>query len=233
MVVSLPTELFRDIVAVSDSLAGRAIKYMCRATRAVVTKDDLISGEAGWRYHTKGFYDVWAWAVRKWHRDILSTYLDEAAYGSLRLAIRHVINKNDRKMFRALLGSLTNQIRPRAARCDSDLSSALSQALKKDYEDTLKALKEAGLFLTPDPTEPPYSPTNVPQYFHFSSIPWDEYMSYFKGEQSDPVVLTQDPALGMCQSWLLTHESYLFADQPFILPRESRLLSRKPVLLSD
>ncbi|KAJ3038004.1 hypothetical protein HDV00_001046 [Rhizophlyctis rosea] len=88
---TLPIELYPFVAKVCHPLAAQRLRNATRGTRKIITNDDLLIAEAGWRYCTKGLENCWNWAVRKGHWEIVEKYLSEVpnlSYASLGLAVR-------------------------------------------------------------------------------------------------------------------------------------------------
>ncbi|KAJ3039400.1 hypothetical protein HDV00_012276 [Rhizophlyctis rosea] len=73
----LPPELVRKIAQMSGPIVSRLMRNMNKGHRVLITADDLLWAEAGWRQVTKGLEKVFWWAVDRWIPDVICAYATE------------------------------------------------------------------------------------------------------------------------------------------------------------
>ncbi|KAJ3279395.1 hypothetical protein HK104_001507 [Borealophlyctis nickersoniae] len=68
--MSLPYELFPPIVRRAHPTVGRNLRSLNKRLSKIITLDDLVWGEAGWRWH-QSTANCWVWAARNGHAGIV------------------------------------------------------------------------------------------------------------------------------------------------------------------
>ncbi|KAJ3279170.1 hypothetical protein HK104_001695 [Borealophlyctis nickersoniae] len=72
----IPLELFRPIVRCSHPVVGRNNRCLNKHLSYLVTVEDLVRGEAGWRQRYQGQKTCFIWAARKGHLELVRDLLD-------------------------------------------------------------------------------------------------------------------------------------------------------------
>ncbi|KAJ3027775.1 hypothetical protein HDV00_010861 [Rhizophlyctis rosea] len=53
------------------------LRFASKRTRALISFEDVVWAEAGWRRYTQGLQKCWRWAVTKGHLEIVTTYIHD------------------------------------------------------------------------------------------------------------------------------------------------------------
>ncbi|KAJ3038457.1 hypothetical protein HK097_003166 [Rhizophlyctis rosea] len=91
---------------VTGPIVSRLLRSSTRSLNTLITARDVRWAEAGWRYSVHRMGNLWLWALRHWHCDILLTYKSDATSGHLTLFLYHASYRGDEGMLKAFLPNL-------------------------------------------------------------------------------------------------------------------------------
>ncbi|KAJ3045558.1 hypothetical protein HDV00_009215 [Rhizophlyctis rosea] len=76
---TLPQEIILAIAHLSGPVRSRKIRRTCKANLKLITAEDLVWAEAGWRHCFDGFEECWEWAYTGWHTKVIWAYLADVS----------------------------------------------------------------------------------------------------------------------------------------------------------
>ncbi|KAJ3293897.1 hypothetical protein HK104_004126 [Borealophlyctis nickersoniae] len=133
----LPFELFGDIVRVSHPVVGRNIRCMSKQLSYIITRKDLMWGEAGWRLH-RNAGDCWWWATKSGHVEVVRLLLEFGAdvHAGGDAALRAASPRGHHEVVRLLLEN--------GANVHAKDDSALRGASQRGHFEVVRLLLEHG-----------------------------------------------------------------------------------------
>ncbi|KAJ3033111.1 hypothetical protein HDV00_006719 [Rhizophlyctis rosea] len=71
-------EILSPVARLSHPITSRNLRAANKAHRKAISNHDLLLSEVYWRYIDGGFDNLWEWAVRRWHPEVLTAFVGEA-----------------------------------------------------------------------------------------------------------------------------------------------------------
>ncbi|KAJ3040312.1 hypothetical protein HDV00_011192 [Rhizophlyctis rosea] len=100
----LPPGILQHVARLAGPISSRKIRNQSKKTRKVVTEEDLVWAEAGWRYHHWDTpEECYQWAIDAWHTTVLWAYMHELPPAFRINAFHHAAHRGDEGMLTRML----------------------------------------------------------------------------------------------------------------------------------